>query len=202
MGFNGETVKYNYIGCFLQPESFYQKIEETFGRERLSRQIEFPHITMAYRPEQVDETLFGEKVKVLVTGYGKDELNEGVSVAVTSDNPKVREMLQDIDTPHITLSVDGEHGKTVNTRFLTFSPCVQIEFQALVGGYAGSKPVVNPPVSAVGRERKENTVAGLFNDEEWRVMRASYKDLCHIVKNYPTEMKVDPTRMEDLNGRF
>ena len=192
--------KYIYTGCFLQPDAFYAKIDETFGTDRLSRRIEFPHVTIAYKPDEVDESLFGEKVKILLTGYGRDENNEGFSVAVTAANPKVQELLRDIEIPHITISVDAENGKPVNTRFLTFEPCEQIEFQALVGGFVDNKPIVNAPASSTSGGRKENTVGSLFRDEEWRVMNASYKDLCQIVKNYPTRIQVDPTRMEDLHG--
>ena len=126
--------KFQYIGAFLNREALYEK-EEIKGREHLDRLIEAPHVTFQYLPEEVNENLFGEPVCLKVTGYGKNEENEGLRVEIISENPEIQKMAKSIPLPHITLSI-SDTGKAVNTRFLEFSDVKPFFLKATFGGYA------------------------------------------------------------------
>lgn len=124
---------YRYVGCFVDREELFEKIKELKPKP-LYRIIERPHITFEYKPLSVDETLFGEKILVRITGYGNNGENEGLKVELFSENPKIQEMVGRIEVPHITLSV-SEKGEPVNTRFLSFEPTSPIEIIGVYGGY-------------------------------------------------------------------
>lgn len=125
--------RYQYIGAFLNREALYEK-EEIKGRKHLDRLIEAPHVTFQYLPKEVNENLFGESVCLKVTGYGKDEENEGLRVEIIAENPEIQEMAKSIPLPHITLSISTT-GKAVNTRFLEFADVAPFFLEATFGGY-------------------------------------------------------------------
>lgn len=125
--------KYQYIGAFLNREDLYET-QQIKGRKHLDRLIEAPHVTFQYLPEEVNENLFGESVRLKVTGYGKDEENEGLRVEIITENPEIQEMAKSIPLPHVTLSISNT-GKAVNTRFLEFADVEPFFLEATFGGY-------------------------------------------------------------------
>ena len=138
---------YVYVGCFVRRQELLEKVRH-ISSGHLYRIIENPHVTFAYKPESVDETLFGEPLEITMTGYANDGKNEGVKVELTAENPRIREMIAQIEVPHITLSV-SETGESVNTRFLDFSPITPIKITGKYGGFITVENVVlRKPVSA------------------------------------------------------
>lgn len=111
-----------YTGAFVDSKDLERKLEE-YGVERtkLWRQIQDTHVTFQFRPKEVDETLFGLPVDIRVIGYGVNPQNEGLLVEVTCANETVQKLCDQVEVPHITLSV-SEDGKPVNTRYVDFVP--------------------------------------------------------------------------------
>ena len=122
---------YIYIGCFVEQKQLLDKVTE---KNRLSRIIQYPHVTFCYEPAEVDKSLFGKIVKIKAIGYGNDGKNEGLLVEVYSDNLQISKMAECIVTPHITVSV-AENEKAVNTRFLEFTKMEPFELEGIFGGY-------------------------------------------------------------------
>lgn len=113
--------KYRYVGIFFNPKTFYHRVE-SIRKDKKEKQIELPHITLKYKPEIIDESLFGKEVRVIITGYGSNNNNEGVSVEIEelSADEKIRRMFSEIAVPHITLSI-SKNGKAVETKYLQFN---------------------------------------------------------------------------------
>ena len=130
----------NYIGCFVSPEELMEKLSG-IREDGLENTIKTPHVTFAYRPEAVDRNLFGEKVGITIIGYGNDGTNEGVLTTLHTHNPALREMMEKIQVPHITIAV-GEGGKPVNTRYLSFPPVTPVELEGTFGAYLGDGTVL------------------------------------------------------------
>lgn len=124
---------YRYIGCFVPAEQLFEQVQN-LGKKRLERIISTPHVTFAYRPDETDETLFGEKILVRAVGYGSDGVNEGLLVELHTENKRLAEMAAQLPVPHITLSL-GPGGEAVNTRFLDFVPISPFELEGVFGGY-------------------------------------------------------------------
>ena len=129
-----------YVGCFINYHDLQKKVN-SIRKVSLSRQIRNPHITFAYKPESVDESLFGKKIKIIITGYGYNEDNEGVKVELYSNDSEIVKMIKNIPVPHITLSVIT-NGKPVNTRNLIFNAVEPIEIEGIYVGYASSGDVI------------------------------------------------------------
>ena len=125
--------QYHYIGCFVRPDELFRHMD-VISTGHLDRVIQTPHITFEYKPETVDESLFGNRIGVQIMGYGNDGENEGVRVALHSEDKRLRKMIQNIPTPHITVTVSNT-GKSVNTRFLEFYPISSFEIEGVFGGY-------------------------------------------------------------------
>lgn len=107
---------------------------------KLSRDIEFKHITTEYKPAKTHEHLYGQKAVFIATGYGNDGVNEGLSVKLVScDSDELRELYEAIPVPHITLSV-SEEGKPVNTKDLEFDTAPEFKISTTFGGYNGREP--------------------------------------------------------------
>lgn len=124
---------YEYVGCFFE----WEDLEKALGNvphTHLFRKIKFPHITLSYMPDYVDEELFGEQIIVRVIGYGNDGKNEGLKVAFVSGSSKLQEAFGKIEVPHITLSV-SEDGEPVNTRYLNYTQVEPFELTGTYGGY-------------------------------------------------------------------
>lgn len=123
---------YHYIGCFVSAEELFRHISSV-STGHLERVIEIPHVTFAYKPEEVDEKLFGEKILVRAVGYANDGENEGIRVEIFSENAQISKMAEQIPVPHITLSV-SDSGQPVNTCFLRFCPITPFEMEGVFGG--------------------------------------------------------------------
>lgn len=113
-----------YTGVFFDASALYAAMNKHLPRKKLHRQIENPHVTVQYKPRDVNTSLFGQEVEFTVTGYAVDGRNEGVAVQFSKDGlPQVLcELLEGIKVPHITFSVSKD-GKPVDTGRLQFHAC-------------------------------------------------------------------------------
>lgn len=131
---------FTYVGCFINFEAFHA----TIGRIRknpLEKDIQAPHVTIAYMPEKVEQSLFGRKVHITVVGYGNDGQNEGLKVRPESDDPVLQAMIDQIEVPHITIAVSSD-GQPVNTKNLVFEEIEPIALEGTYGGYIKGRGVV------------------------------------------------------------
>lgn len=104
---------------------------------KLSKDIEYKHITTEYKPIKSHEQLYGQEAKFLITGYGNDEINEGYKVKLIScESHELEELYNSIPVPHITLSISPE-GKAVNTKNLEFKETPNFTVTAKFGGFIG-----------------------------------------------------------------
>ena len=126
---------YLYTGWFVQAEELYRIMKEK-KTNRLEKEIEYPHITLFFRPEWVDSELFGSKADITVIGYGNDGENEGLLVELKTEEETLQRAFDELQVPHITVSI-GEEAKAVNTRNLKF--CT-IEPFCLKGVFGGMTP--------------------------------------------------------------
>lgn len=111
-----------YTGVFVNAEELAKQLQESgLNRVAHEKEIEDTHVTFEFRPKVVDESLFGTPVDILVTGYGSDDENEGLSVRIMCQNQQVQEIGSSVEIPHITLSISRD-GRAVNTRRLVFHP--------------------------------------------------------------------------------
>lgn len=134
---------YSYIGCFF--EDLHGILEErNLSTGALDKVIQTPHVTFIYRPEVVEEELFGEEVKITVIGYGNNGENEGLRVELATSNPRLQEMIAEIAVPHITLSV-SRRGEAVNTKDLEFAPVEPFELVGIFGAYRKDGEVILKP---------------------------------------------------------
>ncbi len=123
---------FTYVGCFIKMNVFQNAIKGVRSTP-LENDIQYPHITFAYKPREVDQSLFGTHIKVRIVGYGNDGENEGLKVQLSSSEPRMQNMIDELETPHITIAVSNE-GKPVNTKRLNFE---EIEPIVLFGKYGG-----------------------------------------------------------------
>ena len=123
-----------YVGCFIRLHDFQNAIKEIRSNP-LENDIQDPHITFAYRPNEVDQSLFGTAIQIKIVGYGNDGENEGVKVQLSSSEPHMQHMIDELETPHITIAVSNE-GKPVNTKRLNFEEIEPVELTGKYGGYA------------------------------------------------------------------
>lgn len=124
---------FTYVGCFVKFEDFQSAIN-CVRKNPLEKDIQDPHITFEYRPEKVDQSLFGKKIHIKIVGYGNNGQNEGLNVQLESDDPSVQAMIDQIEVPHITIAVSRE-GKPVNTKNLDFEAIHSIKMEGTYGGY-------------------------------------------------------------------
>lgn len=107
---------------------------------KLSKDIEFKHITTEFKPAKTHEHLYGQQATFMVTEYGNDEVNEGYRVKLVScESDELRELYEAIPIPHITLSISPE-GKAVNTKNLDFEHIDEFIIFTKFGGFLG-KPI-------------------------------------------------------------
>ncbi len=133
-----DNKKYLYIGLFFESDAIIEGVS-SITRNPLEVSIKNLHVTFAYKPKLVDESLFGEPVTVFVTGYASDGANEALKVALVSDNPAVNSYINEVAVPHITLSRSSD-GHSVNSRYLDFEPVQleegqEIKFTGIFGGF-------------------------------------------------------------------
>ena len=125
--------QYHYIGCFVDRETLLRCVR-TVSTGHLERLIEAPHITFVFEPDTADESLFGEKIRVRAVGYGNNGDNEGLKVEIYAENKKIASMADEIEVPHITLSV-GKKGRAYDTIYLEFSDIEPFVLDGVFGGY-------------------------------------------------------------------
>jgi len=129
--------KYLYIGFFIEPESFSALVGRV-RRSPLPCPVLRPHVTLCFKPGEVDSMLFGEKAKITAVGYGNDGENEGLLVTVEPENDRLRQMAAELAVPHITIAT-SETGKPVNTAKLRFEPIEPIVMSGIFGGETARK---------------------------------------------------------------
>ena len=131
---------FKYVGCFLKAEELYEKVRDV--REGpLPIAVEHPHVTFQYRPQDVDQGLFGQRIQVEIAGYGNDGRNEGLCVRIFAPVPKFQAMLRGIERPNIKLTVSRE-GEAVNTRELEFSEITPVRITGIYGGCTEEKEII------------------------------------------------------------
>lgn len=109
-----------YTGWFVSPDALYDAVKD-FAPNRLEQPAQQPHVTLEFRPQEINTALLGSPARLTVTGYANDGENEGISVTVEQNQPALASQLDTLSRPHITLSVSAE-GKPVNTARLDFRP--------------------------------------------------------------------------------
>ena len=124
---------YHYVGCFIDLSDFRKAIRG-IRTDPLKNDIQFPHVTFAYRPEKVDQSLFGSVIQVKIIGYGNNGENEGLKVQLYSCDPVLQSMIERLQCPHITIAV-SDYGEAVNTRKLQFKEITPVELTGKYGGY-------------------------------------------------------------------
>lgn len=132
-----------YTAWFVSWDELQDAIKD-FAPCRLEKTIEFPHVTLAFRPRMVDTALFGTSAKISITGYGNNGKNEGVSVTVEPEGTALTAPLQALKQPHITLSVSAE-GKAVNTVDLDFHPVPQRTICGTFGAFTADGTLLLTP---------------------------------------------------------
>ncbi len=125
---------FTYVGCFVNLQELQAAIKG-LRKSALKNDIQAPHITFAYRPQEVDPSLFGKTIQIKLIGYGNDGENEGLKVRLHSSEPRLQLMIEQIAVPHITIAVSDE-GRPVNTKRLQFEAIAPIEMEGKYGGYA------------------------------------------------------------------
>ncbi len=124
---------YHYVGCFVRGEDLFEAVAG-IRTNPLENEIEHPHVTFAYKPIAVDQSLFGTPVRIVAVGYGNNGSNEGLLVQLYSTDPKLQEMISRIEVPHITIAVNND-GKAMNTKSLSFGEIEPFELTGIYGGY-------------------------------------------------------------------
>ena len=135
-----------YTGVFFDRASLYDLVSGYFGDSRLYRDVLYPHITFQYAPQTVHEDLFGEKAGFRVVGYGNNGQNEGLFVEWLSGSSGLKQLFDEIQVPHITLSY-AENGRAVNTRYLDFEPVTPFNISGVFGGFLKSGNNAHPAES-------------------------------------------------------
>lgn len=131
---------FQYIGCFFSANELLEKLQP-YRSNPLAKTISEPHVTIVFRPKEVDDSLFGTDIRVTIIGYGNDGMNEGVKVSLRSDDPRLQSMIKEIEVPHITISV-SEGAEPVKTRYLDFSPIPPVQITGQYGGFIEGRKVV------------------------------------------------------------
>jgi hypothetical protein len=114
--------KYIYIGIFVDYDTLQKFVNDNITKDRLSRVIEKPHVTFAFRPKEYNPDLIGKLVMLKVVGYACDGKNQGLQVTMEeTSNPEILAEFKKIKNPHITLSTSAD-GKPVDTGKMKFKP--------------------------------------------------------------------------------
>ena len=135
-----------YIGWFIPADELFDAVS-SFAPQRLEIPVKYPHITLAFRPSEVDTSLFGSAARLTITGYGNDGENEGVSVTVEPSEPILAAQLSALKIPHITLSVSAS-GKPLNTAKLDFLPVPPCTLTGIFGAFTSEGTLTLSPDTA------------------------------------------------------
>lgn len=126
-----------YIGCFFDPAQLEAALRD-YPTDPLKRKVAAPHVTFAFRPEEIPTRLFGLPVTVKAVGYGCDGENEALQVEPVQMHPDLAALWKAIPAPHITLSVSLK-GKAVNSSKLQFTPIPPFVITGVFGGMGQDK---------------------------------------------------------------
>lgn len=132
--------KIKYIGCFFDREQLQEALKP-LERTPLQRPIAQPHITVVYRPREIPVALFGLKVTAKVTGYGCDGENEALQVELIDPPQGLRQLVEKIPVPHITLSVSAD-GEPVNSSRLDFQRVAPFFLEGVFGAMTNADKVI------------------------------------------------------------
>lgn len=133
-----QNENYIYTACFINRNELLSAMEANgLSGRHLDRIIDFPHVTLLFRPEDPREEIFGVEVLIEVYAYGNNARNEGLAVNVVSDNAVINELLQGVQVPHITVSV-AEDAKPVDTARIKFKRTAPFILRGVYGGYLAS----------------------------------------------------------------
>lgn len=123
-----------YEGIFFDRDDLYDLVDP-IRRDMLLNEIEYPHVTVRFRPNIIHYNLLGEQVTFAVIGYGNDGENEGVLVRpVDLENNELDELLSGISNMHITLGV-ADGAKPVNTQRIRFDAVEPVIISGTFGFY-------------------------------------------------------------------
>ena len=128
---------YYYEGIFLSTEEVtaaFQSMSDEFPRYPVVP--ERFHITTEYMPEMTHEDLYGAEVTVHITGYkygistdetdGSTSENEGFRVEVTSEDPRMQQLL---DSIHKNWHITGSYTTAARyTKYMDFSDADPADF--------------------------------------------------------------------------
>lgn len=134
---------YIYTGCFLPLEKI-DEVSHYYGLTHLDQIVQNPHMTVEFRPRTVDESLFGEEVRITLVGYGNDTKNEGFKVVAHTKNAKLQQIIEKVLVPHITIST-SRSGKPIDTGLLDFSQIKPVTLLARYGAYNRFGQVITTP---------------------------------------------------------
>lgn len=123
-------MKVIYTGWFINPKDI--------GKASLEKPIQYPHITLAFKPEDALEDKFGTTAKIKVVGYGNNGTNEGYLCEIIPEDELLKNQAKSIKVPHITLSVSAD-GKPVDTSKLDFHPIDPFVISGIYGAFASGK---------------------------------------------------------------
>ena len=155
MGVN--KVKTNYQGIFFDKQEIQEAVQKYRGKTgigmEIPKEIEYPHVTLQYKPAVADvekfKQLIGTEVQVTLSQYGSDGKNEGFYVSgIQTDSPEVRELFDNIPSgvPHITTAIEGaldpETGKSVGKAVDTY--------KLFDGSQAGVSEIIEP-ITVMGK---------------------------------------------------
>lgn len=107
-----------YVGVFFDACEV-EAWQKAFDDEGLDRNIEYPHVTLKFRPTEDEVAMLqrhvGNNVDFVVDAYGNNNENAGFRICEWFEACEdVANMLEAIKLPHITTSVSST-GRPVNT---------------------------------------------------------------------------------------
>ena len=127
-----------YTACFFDKQANLYLLSKRKGK-LLEKEVRNLHMTLQYKPQEVNENLIGERIKVSLIGYANDGNNEGFLVSACSENKELQSLIDNLSVPHITTSTSC-HGKSVNTSFLEFEPIERFEIIGVFGCCVSDSP--------------------------------------------------------------
>mgnify|MGYP004518577431 CR=1 FL=1 len=128
-----------YIGVFFDLEAVKSAVKQN-GGVALEKEISLPHITLAFRPSDVElqklQPLLNKEVEVKLDEFAHNDRNAGFRVSIVAPDGIVENFLKG-KIPHITTSV-GKDGRPVDTPKLfdgSFEGVnfVQVDSQTIIG---------------------------------------------------------------------
>lgn len=98
-----------YFGLFIE--------QQDLPTSSLAQVVEHPHVTFAFRPDEVPAHLIGKMFDLSIVSEGNDGINEGLGVRIPDE---LKEYYRGASIPHITLSI-AEGALNRDTAFIEYS---------------------------------------------------------------------------------